>query len=343
VLGAALTDPIRDLPQPMVGSERFVVEIDPSCSGLEGVGLMAVFLGAYLLLARKRLRFPQALLLLPLGLVAAWVANVARLVLLVLVGTHVSEDIAAGGFHAKAGWVLFCVVALSLVLVVERARFFAREPSRGSLDHPTAAYLLPFLMLVATSLLTGLLSRHLDFAYGLRALAVLAVLVAFRGHYRDVTWSWSWSAVGAGIAAAAAFVALSPRPPLEAVQGWQEEWGRLPGWGRTGWLVARVAGSVLVVPIAEELAFRGFLLRRLVNRDFVKVPPGHFSLSALLVSSAAFGAVHSAWLGGTIAGLVFGLAQIRGKSLGHAFVTHVASNVAVAAYVVGFDQWWLWV
>ena len=36
---------------------------------------MTVFVGTYLLLTRRQLRFPRALLLLPLGLVAAWVAE----------------------------------------------------------------------------------------------------------------------------------------------------------------------------------------------------------------------------------------------------------------------------
>ena len=342
VLGAVLDDPVSDPSRAIIGSERFPVAIDPVCSGLEGVGLMAVFLGAYLLLARGRLRFPQALILLPLGLLGAWVANVARLVLLVLVGTLVSKEIAAGGFHAKAGWVFFCGVALPPVLLVQRARLFAREPGEGRLDRPTAAYLLPFLVLVATSLLTGLFVSHLDLLYGVRVLAVVPVLVAFRRFYRDVAWSWSWSAVGAGIVAAAAFVALGPGPPPEATQAWLGELRRLPGWGQLAWLVARVAGSVLVVPLAEELAFRGFLLRRLVDREFVNVPPGHLSPLALLVSSAAFGAIHSAWLGGTIAGAVYGIVQIRGKSVGHAVLAHAVSNAAVALYVVGFDRWWLW-
>jgi exosortase E/protease (VPEID-CTERM system) len=343
VLGALLDDPVVDPSQALVGSKRFPVEVAPSCSGLEGVGLMAVFLGAYLLLARDRLRFPRALLLLPLGLVAAWVANVARLVLLVLVGTFVSEEIAAGGFHAKAGWIFFCAVALSLVLVVQRAGFFAREPDDSGLDGPAAAYLLPFLVLVATSLLTGLVTSHLDLLYGARVLTVVPVLVALRRSYGDLAWSWSWTAASGGIAAAVAFVALAPAPPPLALEGWQQEWGRLPAWGRLAWLAARIVGSVLVVPVAEELAFRGFLLRRVVDRDFTSVPPGRFSPLALIVSSAAFGAIHSGWRGGTVAGLVYGIVQVRGNSVGHAVLAHAVSNAAVALWVVAFDRWWLWV
>ena len=37
------------------------------------------------------------------------------------------------------------------------------------------------------------------------------------------------------------------------------------------WLAARVLGSSIIVPIAEELAFRGYLLRRLIDSDFTLV------------------------------------------------------------------------
>ena len=102
------------------------------------------------------------------------------------------------------------------------------------------------------------------------------------------------------------------------------------------------SGQILVVPLAEELAFRGYLLRRLIAAEFESVSPGQFSPWALLVSSLAFGAIHAGWLGSTIAGVMFGVAQVRGRSVGHAVLAHVVSNVAVAAYVLGFGQWWLW-
>jgi CAAX prenyl protease-like protein len=148
--------------------------------------------------------------------------------------------------------------------------------------------------------------------------------------------------VGAGILVAAAFVALVPRPDAETLQGWEREWDLVPGSSQAGWLVLRTVVSVLVVPVAEELAFRGYLLRRLIARDFETVPFSQWSPWAVVASSAAFGAIHSGFLAGALAGLVFALVQIRGGSLSHAVVAHVASNAAVAAYVIGARQWWLW-
>jgi membrane protease YdiL (CAAX protease family) len=63
----------------------------------------------------------------------------------------------------------------------------------------------------------------------------------------------------------------------------------------------------------------------------------------VLVSSAAFGAIHAGWLGGALAGLLFAIVQIRGRSLSHAVLAHVVSNAAVAIYVIGGGRWWLWI
>ena len=49
----------------------FAVVVGPTCSGYEGIGLMTVFVAAFLAWFRDRLRFPAAFLLLPLGVLAA--------------------------------------------------------------------------------------------------------------------------------------------------------------------------------------------------------------------------------------------------------------------------------
>ena len=63
-------------------------------------------------------------------------------------------------------------------------------------------------------------------------------------------------------------------------------------------------GAVLLTPIAEELAFRGYLIRKLVlvSGDFEKVIP-HFTLISFFGSSVLFGFLHSQWIAGTLAGI----------------------------------------
>jgi exosortase E/protease (VPEID-CTERM system) len=338
LLPVSVFDPSRAL----IGSEAFQVIVAPVCSGFEGLGLTTVFLVSFLVLSRERLRFPQALLLVPIGLVAAWAANVTRLVTLVLVGTYASPEIAVGGFHARSGWLLFCGLALSSMLLVHRASYFSQVTHRDVVDDHPSAYLVPFLLLVACSMVTGLLAKEIDLLYGARIVAASLGLLAFRRFYANITWCWSWTAVGAGVLAAVAYMWLAPPPDPQASQAWQREWNGLSPWARAFWLSVRTVGSVLIVPLVKELAFRGYLLRRLISKDFERVPPGKLSARALAVSSVAFGAVHAGWLGASIAGLLYGVVQARGQSVGHAVLAHMVSNAIVAGAVLGLGQIWLW-
>ena len=104
----------------------------------------------------------------------------------------------------------------------------------------------------------------------------------------------------------------------------------------------RVVGSVLTVPIAEELAFRGYLIRKLVASDFENVPPGTFTWLSFLASSLLFGVLHNSWVAGTLAGAGFALALYHRGRIVDAIVAHMTSNALVAAAVLAFGQWRLW-
>ena len=78
-----------------IGTESFEVRVWPSCSGYAGVAMMTVFLAAYLWLFRRRLRFPAAFVLLPLGVGAVWLLNAVRLTLLIAIGSWGRPDVNA--------------------------------------------------------------------------------------------------------------------------------------------------------------------------------------------------------------------------------------------------------
>jgi CAAX prenyl protease-like protein len=116
----------------------------------------------------------------------------------------------------------------------------------------------------------------------------------------------------------------------------------LPGGWAAVWLSLRVIGSVVTVPVAEELAFRGYLLRRLIAADFESVSVRQFSWIALLGSSLAFGAMHDRLLAGTLAGVAYALVFRRRGELCDAVVAHATTNALIAAYVLAAGAWSLW-
>jgi exosortase E/protease (VPEID-CTERM system) len=346
VLRPFCADTVYQPDQFYVGTPQFWIHIAPECSGYEGIGLIWVFLGAYLWLFRRRLRFPQALLLLPLGTAVMWLGNVVRIAALIGLGTRWPE-VALGGFHSQAGWLAFNAAALGLVALTRSVRFFAADdpqPAQADEGNATAAYLAPLLAVVATAMITGAFTGGFDTLYPLRVVAAALALWYFRRQYTTLRWTWSWQAVALGVVVFGLWVTLVP-PPTSSGDGEADPaagLASLPAGWAVLWLTFRMAGYVVTVPLAEELAFRGFLTRQLIAADFQAVPPGRFSWLSFLVSSVLFGALHGSWVAGTLAGMLYALALYRRGELADAVLAHVTTNALLTAYVLATGNWYLW-
>jgi exosortase E/protease (VPEID-CTERM system) len=332
----------------VVGTERFWVRILSECAGYEGIGLIWVFLSAYLVMNRAELRFPHALLLIPIGTVAVWVANALRLTVLIAIGTWLSEDVAMGGFHSYSGSLLFSGIALVLVFAARRSSFFMLTPidREATREHNvTAAYLVPFLAIVAMQMLAGAVStggNPFDALYPVRVAAALAALVYFRRVYASIRWTCSWEAGAVGVLVFVLWMTLEPSPDAEKQAAFAASLHALPTGLMLTWLVVRVIGSVVTVPIAEELAFRGYLHRRLIDVDFDRVSLRRFTWLAFVVSSVLFGVMHGRWLAGTLAGMCYALLLYRRGELGDPISAHAITNAMIAAYVLATGHWLLW-
>lgn len=329
----------------ILGSGEFRVKVTSQCSGYEGIGMTWVFCAAYLWLFRRSLRFPHCLALLPAATLVVWVANAARLAGLTLLGMRVSPDIAMTGFHSYAGWILFCGVSLGIVLVSQRVRWFAVDPP-ARLDgqvNPAAVYLAPLLAIIAVSFFSGAFSTDFDPFRPLAFVVAAVVLWHYRREHPALLRGAGWPALACGAGACALWVALSsllgapegndPTPP-----GLSD----LPAAGALAWQTLRVIGYLLITPLAEELAFRGFLYRRLIAKDFEQVSAGRLALLPLLVSSLAFGLLHDQWIAATLAGALFALAMSRRGRLADAVVAHIVVNALLLALAAATGRWELW-
>lgn len=324
----------------------FGIRVAAVCSGYEGLGLMGVLLAGYLWAFRAHLRFPRALLLFPIGLGLIWFSNVVRIAGLMLIGAYVDAELAYGAFHSKAGWVLFCGIALSVIAVGHRARLFARTEAGASEDYenPSAAYLVPLVALLAAALFTSMFAAEVDVAYGVRLLFAAGALYLFRADYRGLERPRSWIAPVLGAALAVLWIASSYLPfgssdvhrgaPISV-----ETWGP---WAFAAWVAVRVLGSAVIVPICEELAFRGYLLRRLIARDFDRVDFRRLTPLALAVSSLAFGFLHERWLLATFCGVAYGLIQVRTGRVSEAIVAHASTNALISLYSLATGDWSVW-
>ncbi|HEV8059351.1 MAG TPA: exosortase E/protease, VPEID-CTERM system [Gemmataceae bacterium] len=336
----------------MLGTSRFAVTVSPACSGYEGIGLIWVFLGGYLWFFRTTLRFPQALLLFPVGTLVIFLANALRIFSLILLGTYGSADIAMGGFHSQAGWLALNMVALGLVGVAGRSRFISTTATEVKATNYTAAYLVPMLVIVLVMMLTMVVTHQgFDYYYPVRVFAGAAALWHFRKAYQGLSWHCSWEAVAAGVGVFVLWMApdwyaqYAGTVPASDVAA-NETFGlTLRGMGPTLaglWLLFRVVGAAVTVPIAEELAFRGYLCRRLIGREFQEVPLGAFTWFSFILSSVVFGILHGRFVAGTLAGLAFALVLYRTKRLSDPIWAHGITNGLIAVYVLSTSTWTLW-
>jgi exosortase E/protease (VPEID-CTERM system) len=345
LLSLVYADTVCSPPNLIVGTPSFLVRVEPECSGYEGIGLILTFLAGYLWFARRDYRFPRAIGLLPLGAGAMWLANALRIALLICLGTSVSPAVAERGFHSHAGWLALNAVGLGLVFATRRMRFFTSDSlaaERPRTSNPTVAYLAPLAAILAVALVTGAFTSGFDWCYPARVLAAAGVLWTFRRDHVDLRWTWSWTAVAIGAGTFVVWMALEPRTTSDAGAAFSASLAAISPAGAIVWLAFRVVGSVFTVPVAEELAFRGYLTRRLIADDFQSVPLGRFTWSSFLISSALFGALHGRWLAGTLAGMLYALALYRRGELADAVLAHSTTNALIAVYVLTTASWALW-
>jgi exosortase E/protease (VPEID-CTERM system) len=326
-------------------TENFAVEVSDICSGLEGMGLVLAFLVVWLVYFRREYIFPRALVLIPVGLLAIFGLNIGRIATLMAIGSAGFPDVAEYGFHSQAGWIAFNLVACGIALVSRHSSWLNRRAAatdrQVAIVNPTAAYLMPLLAILAGGVLSHALSGKFETLYPIQLVVCLAILWRHRNRLKALQWQWSWRAPAAGLSVFLLWmVGAHFLVPESGMPGPLAAFSPIT---RGLWILSHVLASVLTVPLAEELAYRGYLMRRLSSADFESVPYAAVGWLALLVTALVFGLAHGAmWLPGIAAGLVYGRLLMRRGSLGEPVLAHAVTNGLIAIAVVGFGQWQLW-
>ena len=343
-----VTDVVANQAKMIIGSPKFQVILLPWCAGFEGLALMLIFSTAWLAYFRREYRFPNALLLVPAGMLVIWLSNAVRITALILIGVAGFRDVAAGGFHSQAGWIAFNVVALSFAVLSRRmpwvtAASTEQRTESGANRNATAAYLLPFLAILAAAMIGRATSSGFEWLYPLRFAAAIAALWFFRSEYKSLDWRFGGFAVAAGCAVFGLWIGLDRLAAHHAASAIGAGLAKLPVGSRLGWILVRTVAAVITVPIAEELTFRGFLIRRVSSADFDQLSPRYYTLAGLAISSLAFGLMHGdRWIAGTLAGLIYAAAFLRRGRIGDAVAAHATTNALLAAYVLLTNRWDLW-
>lgn len=111
-------------------------------------------------------------------------------------------------------------------------------------------------------------------------------------------------------------------------------------------LLMRFARLVVIVPLVEEIFWRGFLMRFLAEPegDYWQVPFGTHHRRSLIGVTAMFVLAHSStdYFGATVYGLLAYWVAVRTKSLSACVVMHAVANLLLGFYVLRSQQWGYW-
>ncbi|MEI6278134.1 MAG: CAAX prenyl protease-related protein [Verrucomicrobiae bacterium] len=227
------------------------------------------------------------------------------------------------------------------------------QPSKS----PLAAYVVPFVIFLGGLALVEvvrslggtsenlLLSRPEFWVYPLQTLLCGAALVFYWRRYDFGNAGGFLAAAAAGLLALALW--LSPRLVFGAAP-------RTAGFDPTVffetpaiyWLTvaARFARLVVVVPLVEEIFWRGFLMRYLIREDFENVALGTFRPLSFFGVAGIFMLVHGMadWPAAFLTGLIFNGLLVKTKSLAACVAAHAITNLGLGLYIMATRQWGFW-
>lgn len=226
-------------------------------------------------------------------------------------------------------------------------------------------FVAPFLLFMLLLSVEGWFPNQHYLFYPVRTALVVAVIVWFWKALPDLRPSAPILSMAIGIAGVVLWVGLYPwamqlDDGLERLfnrvvlavgfASWQIPIGPpLPGLdpfqlypAGEAWtlFVLRVLGISLCVPVMEELFWRGFLMRWLIQEDFTSVPLGAYQPASFWITTLCFTSVHGdLWPLALLVGVIYGTLFVRTKSLGNIMLAHGVTNFLLAFYCLFANEW----
>jgi CAAX prenyl protease-like protein len=218
-------------------------------------------------------------------------------------------------------------------------------------SHPILARVMPLGSVLVLTSLGGALGGHSPYwLYLSKVILGTWLLWETRKALPELQWAFSWDAVAVGILVFVLWVGLDgyyPKIPLLA--GSHSAWNPFVAFADNtalawGFVVVRILGSSLLVPMLEEVFYRSFLYRYLdLDRsDFLSIPLGAFRLAPFVITAVIFGFAHAEWLPGILCGVLYQGLVCRKNRLGDAITAHAITNFLLGLWVVGKGAWQFW-
>ncbi len=234
----------------------------------------------------------------------------------------------------------------------------AGQPAAGIVEAGSeiAPYVVPMFAYVGLSSLEGYLPQVLGqpsptwypLAYAAKLLIVTLLAWRYRATWNDFrpppTLGKIILGVLTGILVWGAWVGLDGRYPALPFLGSRSAFDpkELAPFARWAFIGVRLMGLVVVVPVIEELFWRSFLMRWMIDNEFLRVPIGKVTPMAAGVTSVLFALAHPEWLPALLTGALWAWLLWCTRSLSACAISHATANLALGVYVIATQDWKFW-
>lgn len=349
LFGTVTPDLVMIQGTPLMSAPGFAIKIDPNCSGYQGVASSFLLLSAYCTLERNALIFRRAAWIVLAAVIGTFLLNALRISLLFHVGVELSPVVAERGFHSNFGTLSVFIATAVGILTLEQGYFrkggsrLAAKAAPDPISSPDPGReILALSALLISGIVTGLSAGVINWLYPLVVLVGIGATI----------WVWdrlkarmadgiSLAGVLVGIAVFGLWIWMIPPDAQRSGEIADALWDAGPALV-TLWITARIIGSCILVPVLEELAFRGALVD--VTRDLLPktLPPMAIQATLLVLPSIAFGLLHANIAAGTMAGLAFGALALWRGGIADAILAHAITNFLIAVTAMGLGYWSYW-
>jgi CAAX protease family protein len=214
----------------------------------------------------------------------------------------------------------------------------------------TIGYIAPFIAFVVSMAIERLIPLPGQWLYPVRFAIVLALILTFSLPY--LTWRPRFPLGSVLIGVAVFVIWVAP----DILFGYRDSWlfnNSITGAAKSSlpphlkqnivFMALRSISSLALVPVLEELFWRGWMMRWLIDKDFLKVPLGTYQSSAFWIVALLFASEHGPyWEVGLIAGIIYNWWIIRTRNLADCILAHGVTNAVLSAYVIYTGQWQYW-
>ncbi len=205
-------------------------------------------------------------------------------------------------------------------------------------------YIAPFALFAVLTYVPEITGLSQALVYPVKTILVGILLYCIWDTFKkEIRPFLDWHAILSGIAVFLLWIGMEGLYPLLGTpQGFNPYELTGTNVGAFALILFRIAGAVLVVPVMEEIFWRSFGLRVLIDTDFRKITLGKFNLFSFVAVSVAFGLIHHHWLPGIIAGMIYAGVLYRTGNLFSPILSHAVTNLLLALYVLWSQEWLYW-